>query len=54
MAALTQTIAEQTVGRIPAKQTDAYETARQHVDELADDMAVVVDRLGGRMSLLDP
>lgn len=50
MAALTQTIAEQAAAaRIPARQTDAYTTTRQHVGELADAMAIVVDQLGGRM-----
>ncbi len=50
MAALTQTIAEQAAAaRIPARQTDAYATTRQHVGELADAMAIVVDRLGGKM-----
>ncbi|TDK26310.1 hypothetical protein E2F46_06915 [Luteimonas aestuarii] len=50
MGALTQTIAEQaaTAG-IPARQTEAYATTRQHVGEMADAVVVVVDRLGDRM-----
>ncbi len=50
MAALTQTIAEQASSAgIPARQTQAYATTRQHVGDLADAMATVVDRLGGKM-----
>lgn len=53
LAALTQTIAEQAAAHgIPANRTEAYRTVKSNpaLDEAADMMALMVDRLDGRLS----